>query len=358
MKPKTLVLMAVAIGCGLVAMLGIQQAMQGGQAKESPRIQVLTAMVDIQPGVELTPDIVHFVEMPADSVPEDAVTSHEQYQERALKFAVMSDDVIRMSKLGNRGEFTQSTQITPGMRVISISVNDTHTLSGLLRPGDRVDLLVTFQARNARGVMTTKTKTLLEYVEVFATDDHTVSDGARNQDAKAKIVSLLVTPEQVNYIKLAESKGQLALSWRHPEDDETVDIADIDGDLLEELEGTLPMNPTGDRPLYGQGPALADDERAVEPGTESAGDVRELLEDQEGDAPSTVAAAPEPPAVRPTWSVEIFAGNAALRTEFDLPAEEEPAEAEDAGQESTQAATTDDAVQQLIEGQDSTTTEL
>ena len=360
MKPKTLILMVVAIGCGLVAMLGIQQAMQGGQAQVSPRIRVLVATIDIQPGVELTEENVQFLDMPSDSVPEDAVTSIEQYEERAPKFAVMAEDIIRQSRLGKKGEFTQSTQITAGMRVISISVNDTHTLSGLLRPGDRVDLLVTFRGRSDRGVMTTKTKTLLEYVEVFATDDRTISDGARNQETKAKIVSLLVTPEQVNYIKLAESKGELALSWRHPDDDETVAIADIDGALLEELRGTVPMHGADSRaPLYDLDSAEGVGETAVEP--DSEGNVRDILEEQEGDEQPVVAEAPEIPVEPQTWSVEIFAGNDASRAEFELPEEPEPVDLEQVEDADTQASTTDAfrwLHRKLSEGQDSTTTEL
>lgn len=352
MKPKTLVLMAVAIGCGLVAMLGIQQAMQGGQSHESQKIPVLVATTEIQAGVELTDQNVQFVEMSVESVPDDAVTSREQYAERSLLYPVTADDIIRMSKLGNKGEFTQSTQIPEGMRVISISVNDTHTLSGLLRPGDRVDLLVTFQARSARGNMTTKTKTLLEYVEVFATDNRTISDGSRNQETKAKIVSLLVAPEQVNYIKLAESKGQLALSWRNPDDDVYVDVGSIDSSLLEELEGIIPSRSGEDREsLYGSGPALADGESVQEPGTAQ----QQLLQELEGSGEAVVAAAP----LEQPWIVQIFAGSGKTQAEFDQPEEEqpEPANPEQVNAESTQASTPEDD-RPLNEGQDSTATEL
>ena len=52
MKPKTLVLLAVAGGCGLVRDAGIQQAMQGGQGG-APKVNVLVAREDIQPGIQL-----------------------------------------------------------------------------------------------------------------------------------------------------------------------------------------------------------------------------------------------------------------------------------------------------------------
>ena len=318
MKPKTLVLLAVAAGCGLVAMLGIQQAMQGGQGNASPKVNVLVARAEIQPGVELTDEVVGFQEMNVESAPEDAVTSFEQYEERSLTYPVLAGDIIRQSKLGKKGEFTRSRQIPEGMRVIAISVNDTQTVSGMMRPGDRVDVLVTYQVRNPRGQMTTKTAVLLKYIEVFATDNRTVSDGAtKQQEVKTKVVSLLVDPIQVNYIKLAECKGTLALSWRHPDDDEDVEGVTIDDSLLTELSG-LDRNTEDNVPAYDRrGPALFDEEATAEPQPE----LNNLLD--EGNA-EPVAAAPPPPA-KPTWSIQIYQGDTPEEQKFELSEPEPPA---------------------------------
>lgn len=336
MKPKTLILLAVAVGCGLVAMLGIQQAMQGGQGGGSPKVSVLVAKSDIQPGVELTDELVGFSEMAAEAVPEDAVTAPDQYADRGLTYGVVTGDIIRQSKLGKPGEFTRSQQIPAGMRVVSIPVNDTQTVGGMMRPGDRVDLSVTFQVRNARGIMTTRTKTLLEYVEVFATDNRTVSDGvAKQQETKTKVVSLVVTPEQVNYVKLAESKGQLALSWRNPSDSEAVAVSDIDSDLLVELEGVIPeaeLDRAGPR-----GPALYANDVAKEPGQDGAVQ-NAFLDEAEGAQPP--AAVPEAVVKeRPKWTVRIYQGNEPQQSEFELPAEPEPAAASP-GAEGTSSANT------------------
>ena len=310
MKPKTLVLLAVAAGCGLVAMLGIQQAMQGGQGNASPKVKVLVARAEIQPGVELTDELVGFQEMNVESAPEDAVTAFEQYEQRSLTYPVLGGDIIRQSKLGKKGEFTRSRQIPEGMRVVAISVNDTQTVSGMMRPGDRVDVLVTYQVRNVRGQMTTKTATLLKYVEVFATDNRTVSDGAtKQQEVKTKVVSLLVQPMQVNSIKLAESKGSLALSWRHPDDDEDVEGGAIDESLLTELSG-LDKVEDGGVPTYNRGPALFDEGVAAEPQPE----LKNLLDEQTTVQPVVVVAAPS----RPTWSMQIYQGDSPLEQQFEI----------------------------------------
>jgi len=322
MKPKTLVLLAVAAGCGLVAMLGIQQAMQGGQGAASPKVKALVARAEIQPGVQLTDDLVGFQELPKEAVPEDAVTAFDQYEERSLMYPVIGGDVIRQSKLGKKGEFTRSRQIPEGMRVIAISVNDTQTISGMMRPGDRVDILVTYQKRGQRGQPTTNTATLLKYIEVFGTDNKTISDGAtKQQEVKTKVVSLLVDPKQVNIIKLAESKGTLALSWRHPEDDEDVQGSNVDDNLLSELSGLDRADENDVQTLDRRGPALFDNGAvaAREPGTEPREDLNKLLDQGESQAepqPAPVAVAPP----KPTWRVQIYqGGDVPVEQQFELP---------------------------------------
>ncbi|QDU40734.1 hypothetical protein Mal4_50940 [Maioricimonas rarisocia] len=317
MKPKTLVLLTVAAGCGLLAMLGIQQAMQGGQAAAAvPKTKVLVAAQDILPGVVLTKELVAFKEMPVTSAPEDGISTEEEYVERALIYPVMAGDIIRQSKLSEKGGGGRSLQIPKGMRVISIPVNDTHTLSGLLQPGDRVDVLVTYKSRNTRGGSVTKTKTLLEYTEVFSVDARTVTDVNGETAQSAKIVSLLVTPEQVNYVKLAENKGTLAISWRHRMDDEQVQISEIDETLMEELQGTVGMHES-----RGEFAGEGDDEFGESETTDVADadqDVSAFLDQQQQQAPPVE----EVVQVKPTWTMDVYVGNDMNSHEWEIPEEQ------------------------------------
>jgi pilus assembly protein CpaB len=316
MKPKTLVLLAVAAGCGLVAMLGIQQAMQGGQGAAAPKVKVLVARAEIQPGVQLTDDLVGFQDMAQEAVPEDPVTTFEQYEERALMYPVLAGDPIRQSKLGKKGEFTRSRQIPEGKRVFAIPVNDAQTISGMMRPGDRVDVLVNYQVPNMRGRPTSKTATLLKYIEVFGTDNKTVSDGAtKQQEVKTKVVSLVLDPNQVQIIMLAQSKGSLGLSWRHPDDDEDTQGGAVDESLLAELKGLDKMDEQ-QPPLH----AESDREPANEDVAENTPkkDLTNLLDDGDSEP-----AQPAPVAVvapkKPSWKVQIYQEDVPVEQEFELP---------------------------------------
>lgn len=308
MKPKTFILLCVAMGCGLMAMLGVQQAIQGQSAPQVETERVLVALQNIDTGNRLTPENVGFREMPVSSLPEDPVRDEEGYVERAARVPLIAGDVLRQSKLTEKGGYGKSMSIPTGMRVITIAVNDTHTASGLLKPGDRVDLLVTFRSANRRGSGVTRTRTLLEYVEVFATNDMTANRLQENKESSnTKFVSLLLpSPEQVQYVKLAESKGTLSLSWRNRLDDEVVQSKGIDESLLEELQG-MPGHREG-TPLYdsGIGERFVDRE---EPEPQTAAD---FLDDLQEPAPAPVPRGE-------TWTVMVYNGSDPLVQEYELP---------------------------------------
>lgn len=245
MKPKALMLLAVALVCGLVAMMGVQQAMSGNNSAQIETRKVFVAAKDLKPGVPIMKEDVVLKEVSSASVPKDAISLPEQYEDRALKVAVLAGDVINLKKLHDKGEgFGSSSQIAMGMRVMTITADASISHSGMLNAGDKVDVYVTFKksAKKAdtRGTKM-ETKVLLEACEVFATEAKTQQNGVE-KDAKEKTiknVSLLLTPEQVPYVKLAQAKGTLSLFMRNPLDDEVVNAKRVDESLLEELNDSV-----------------------------------------------------------------------------------------------------------------------
>ena len=68
MKSKQLMLFAVAICCGLVAMIGAQQILSGNKPVEQEMVRILVAKADIGPGVPLNESNVGFKNWPKDNV--------------------------------------------------------------------------------------------------------------------------------------------------------------------------------------------------------------------------------------------------------------------------------------------------
>jgi len=142
MKPKTVVLLAIAVGSGLLAMLGVQQAMSGSAAQEET-VNVLVVIEEVSVGSALSEANVAFEARPVSGVPQDAITTPEQYAERSASYPLAIGDIVQMSKLTEKGQGGHSVLIPVGMRVIAIAVGDKDSMSGLINPGDHVDVLVT-----------------------------------------------------------------------------------------------------------------------------------------------------------------------------------------------------------------------
>lgn len=225
--PKSFLLLVLAAGCGLAAMLFFNQFMSKSESNEPHSIKVLVAKTDIKTNVPLDDQMVEFQERPADQVPIGAVQTMEQYSQRALRVAAKEGEVILTSKLGEKGDYLASAEIPPGYRVLTVPITPTTSHSGQIRPHDRVDIYVTYKAKEEPTDRSTtlNTKMILEYIEVFAMGADRYSDSAADDQILAKNASLLVTTKQAQILMMAQSKGELELALR-PKDETATAIVD------------------------------------------------------------------------------------------------------------------------------------
>src|SRR4029453_7530082 len=128
------------------------------------------------------------------------------------------------------------TTIHKGLRVVTVPVNMTSVHSGMIRPGARIDVLCTYTIRRPHGGEYSRTKTVLEYIEVFAIDRNREGEGHEsNKGSKAENLSVLVTPEQAHILMLASSKGKLQMALRNGEDKEHAQVATVDDRIFDEI---------------------------------------------------------------------------------------------------------------------------
>lgn len=301
MKSKSLLLLALAIGCGFVAMMGVQQILsQDGPPVDTSR--VLVARVEIAPGAPITEAEAGFEDWPKASVPPGAVTDAKEIEGRALKARAFPGEVILQAKLGAKGAFGASASIPKGMRVVSVPVNATAVNSGMINPGDRVDILVSYKKQTGNQSIS-RTKTVLEYVEVFAIDRVRDAEEAA-KGTKAENLSVIVTPENAALLMMAASKGQLQMSLRHTDDRAHGKPVAIDD---HEFDGGEPapakIEPTPD-------PAVAAQE------AKPAQDLAAFVNKEAADAVAAPIVA-EP--AKEVWSIEIFDGPTKRIEQIELP---------------------------------------
>ena len=122
-----------------------------------------------------------------------------------------------------------AADVKPHFRAISINVNGSASVSGMVRSGDYVDVIGTFNfpddgGRIKRGDPVTCT--ILQKVLVLAVGDETSKSRARNfgvsSASQYSTVTLQVTPREAEMLAFAEQiKGRLVLTLRNKNDTET-----------------------------------------------------------------------------------------------------------------------------------------
>lgn len=258
MKLKPLMLLAVAVACGLIAMVGVQQALNNGKrgGADPDLVKVYAAIEDIPAGTPIAQEMLIARQVHKSAVPEGAVTDMKQIEDRALMVKAFKGDLIFDAKLCKKGQIGASVAIPEGMRAFTIPVTETQAHSGMVQPGDRVDVACAYEIRSANGPAIPKNRTILEYIQVFAVDNHRDLDKEKiDQKHSVKSLTLLVTPDQAVILGLLQSKGapNFSFSLRNPNDKpkmtakkRSVDFTEIDSGAYEVLKD-LGVEPGGEK---------------------------------------------------------------------------------------------------------------
>ncbi len=176
MRPKSLALLLLALGCGLVASIGITKVMTGGNgAGEGAGAQagIFVAAADIPMGDRLTPESVKLQQWPKDRTPAGAISKIEDIKDRRVRTKLYAGEPILENRLVGKGVNEQgaTAMIPVGYRVVPVKVDLVSGGSDLILPGDRVDVMVHLVRDKSRGIDETVTRTILQDIKVFAVND-------------------------------------------------------------------------------------------------------------------------------------------------------------------------------------------
>src|SRR5665213_927351 len=119
---------------------------------------------------------------------------------------------IRIVKKGDRGFL--AAVLAPGFRAITVQLQPNAGLSGLVIPGDRVDLILTMTlpAAGKDAVERRVSETALQDIRVIAVDQRL--DDQSTDAPTAKTTTLEVTPKQAEIVTLLTDMGKLSMTLR------------------------------------------------------------------------------------------------------------------------------------------------
>ncbi len=236
MRPKSLLLLSLALGCGLAASIGVSQYLDSTNrpVAQVETVPIYVALHNINLGDPITAEMVTLQEWPTDNVPAGAKTSIADLEGRRPRTTVVAGTPILEAQLLAQNELVDPTVgITPGFRLSTISVDAEKSAAGLLSPGDRVDVLLYVAASTRDGILSSKTKVILQNIRVYAVEQ-AIQRSAEGEDSKniPKTVSLLVLPEQATKLAHAQNLGELSLIPRNPNDETSTAYGETDTSTL------------------------------------------------------------------------------------------------------------------------------
>lgn len=228
-RTRLLMIGTVALALGAFVSLFVYKNLQGrGPSTIEAGADVIVAADDIQVGARVEEHDVRIAKFPASGLPAGAYTKRSQVMGRGVIIPIAKGEFILPSKLApeNAGSGLPSL-IPPGMRAVSVRVNEVIAVAGFVGPGTRVDVLLTGIPNGSNESQTT---TVLQNVAVIASGQR-LERNAAGEPQNTPVITLLTSPEDAERVTLAQSEGKIQLSLRNPLDthQDSVDPANAKG---------------------------------------------------------------------------------------------------------------------------------
>ena len=219
MKSKSLILLVLSIGFGIVAAIGISQVMNNkvdGATTATPMGTVLVATGSLDLKAVLTEENVKIESWPSSIIPPDAVSDIEEITDMVTMTRMSQGMPIVRGAIQHRNTLIRPT-IPGNMKVFAIRLAADDTFGNLLEPGNKVDVIGVFKQRDSKTNQTTTTsRTFLKALQVYSINNKTridTSEKSENQ-SRTSIVGLIVTEKQSEALVFVQDTGSIKLVLR------------------------------------------------------------------------------------------------------------------------------------------------
>lgn len=219
---------ALALGA-LVSYMVYHNLQSRNTASAQEGVDVVIAAGDIQVGAKIEDKDLKIVKFPAADLPASHFRLKSQVIGRGVILPIVKGEFLLPNKVaGENAGYGLPSLIPPGMRAVSVRVNEVVSVAGFVQPGTRVDVMLT---GNPIGGNQQQTTTVLEDVAVIAAGQK-LERNASGDVQMAPVITLLVSPDDAQKLTLAMNQGHIQLSLRNPLDTRQQDLASVKADSL------------------------------------------------------------------------------------------------------------------------------
>jgi pilus assembly protein CpaB len=191
-----------------------------GKTVSIPTTRVAVAGSDLEIGDEITKDNVHLIEWPSNAAPANAITDANEVIGRGLVMPMIQNEPFLELKLAPKAAGAGlPPAIPPGLRAVSVKVNEVIGVAGYVLPGTHVDVVATVSPTQSSTDITSKV--ILTNVLVLAAGTKIEQGEKDKKPIAVSVVTMLVDPDQAERLTLASTEGKIQLALRNPLDKTT-----------------------------------------------------------------------------------------------------------------------------------------
>jgi pilus assembly protein CpaB len=228
-RVRVFMVLALALSVGGVFAYATYNYVQQNGPKPGPGVPtklVVVAATDLDVGADLTRDEIRVIEWPANAAPAGAFSDPKDVVDRGLIMPVIQNEPILPVMLASKEAGAGlPPAIPPGLRAVSVRVNEVIGVAGYVLPGTHVDVLAVVNPSDKHDDVTSKV--ILTNVQVLAAGTKIERDERNNKPMAVSVVTLLVAPEEAERLTLASSEGKIQLALRNPLDKTTPNTTGI-----------------------------------------------------------------------------------------------------------------------------------
>jgi len=214
-RTRLMMIGALALAAGFLASVYVYKnlSLKNGVSSDSGA-EVMVAANDMQVGARVEERDIKVIKIPSSDLPPGAPRKKADVIGRGVTIPISKGEFILPNRLaGENAGAGLPSLIPPGMRAVSVRVNEVVSVAGFVTPGTRVDVLLT----GAPAGSEQQTSTVLQNVEVLASG-HTLERTSTGEAQNTAVITLLVTPDDAQRLTLASSEGHIQLALRNPLD--------------------------------------------------------------------------------------------------------------------------------------------
>ncbi len=244
MSPMRLIILLVAAVAAIAAAVVVRSVVATSSAArpaaptapatvteivETPQTPVLVMVRDVKVGELLRPDDFEWKDWPDTTLNPNyytqdiSPTAIEDLTGSVVRTAMVEQEPLLPQKIVRKGETGyMAALLTPGLRAVSVEISTDKASGGFILPGDRVDVMVTYQIEMTdpvTGAVDTRPNTtiILENVRILAIDQQFRSEEG-GQYAIGSTATVELKPEMARLLVMAERIGEVSLALRSLQD--------------------------------------------------------------------------------------------------------------------------------------------